>query len=495
MTSKLWGGRFTKDINSGVLDYTYTTDIDVRIIKYDILCSIAHNIMLMRENIIDEHSAISILNELVDIYNKSLDDNVLLNKENEDVHLCLEQIIIDKLGIDIGGKMHTARSRNDQVVTDTKMYLRNALLEIQNNLIILVETLLTQAKEETSSLAVGYTHLQPAQPITYGFWLTCYASIFIRDIERLSHAYKITNRSSLGSCALAGTSFPIDRELTADLLGFDSVQENSLDATSSRDFIIQSVSALSILMNNFSRIAEEIVLWNSFEFGLLDISDSFATGSSIMPQKKNAVVAELIKSKGGRVNGTLIQLLTMTKGVTMGYNCDLQEDKPMLWQAIDTTISTTGILTSHINNIKYSSERAENLSWKNFSTITELANYLVKKYNISFRESHKITGNLTSHLININSNLKDTETVIKFLSKLDINITRNELIDVVSPMSVINKQISMGSTGEKPVLENIKKIEHELQSLKSYNIKNQNRLLVKEKHLINIAVNTINNTL
>lgn len=459
MSTKLWGGCFSKDIDSDVLDYTLTTDVDKRLIRYDIWGSMAHLIMLGRQEIVSDTTVTTILPSLLELYHKNEAGALHLDRSLEDVHLNIESFIISNVGAELGGRLHTARSRNDQVVTDTRMYLRDELLNIQQALVEFIESLINLADNSVNDLAVGYTHLQPAQPISLAFWYSAYASMFLRDLERLSAAYDNTNRNVLGACALAGTSFPIDRELTKKLQGFDRLIEHSLDATSSRDFIIQSVSAFSIMMSNFSKLAEEIVIWNSFEFGLLKIDDAFATGSSIMPQKKNPVVAELAKGRTGRVYGALMQILTTTKGITLGYNCDLQEDKPLLWDSIETVKSTTNILHRHVATSTYESNRAADLCWKNFSTVTELANMLVKNKQIPFREAHRITGLLTRELIDRETDLRDTVFVQHFLRGHSIETTQNEIFESTAPINVMKKQTSAGSTGPssvKTVLQNLK---------------------------------------
>ncbi|NHB90196.1 argininosuccinate lyase [Photorhabdus tasmaniensis] len=467
MAEKLWGGRFSKEIDRSVLKYTLTTDIDSRLIRYDIWGNMAHLAMLNNCEIVSEEATGKIFSALLKLYESNEQGTLTLDPELEDVHLNIESLVIREIGSEYGGRLHTARSRNDQVVTDTRMYLRAELLDIQKSLYSFVNTLLKLSDECTHKIAIGYTHLQPAQPISLAFWYSCYASMFLRDLERLESAFNVTNLNVLGTCALAGTSFPIDREMTSKLLGFDRELIHSLDATSSRDFALQTASTFAILMSNFSRLAEEIVIWNSHEFGLLTIDDTFATGSSIMPQKKNPVVAELIKGRVGRIYGVLMQLLTMVKGVTLGYNCDLQEDKPMLWDAIDIIKNTTSILHQHIENSEYKSDRAEELCWKNFSTVTELANYLVREKNLPFREAHRLTGLLTQKLSTKTMDMRNTAFVREFLAQQSITLSEKEIYDCVSPIKVMERQCSAGSTGPDRVKEMIKKLQQELKSFQS----------------------------
>lgn len=462
MSGMLWGGRFTKSIDQDVLDYTLTTDIDARLIRHDIWGSVAHLLMLGQQGIVDHSTVSKILPSLLRLHDLNAKGELRLDPELEDVHLNIESLLIQEVGAEYGGRLHTARSRNDQVVTDTRMYLRQELLEIQTAVVDFVASLIELSRASVDKIAVGYTHLQPAQPISLAFWYSAYASMFMRDLERLSAAYDNTNRSVLGACALAGTSFDTDRHFTKELLGFDSLIEHSLDATSSRDFVIQSLAAFSIIMSNFSKLAEEMVIWNSHEFGLLDIDDAFATGSSIMPQKKNPVVAELAKGRTGRVFGALMQILTTTKGVTLGYNCDLQEDKPMLWDSIDTVKATASILRRHVEGSKYNSDRAEDLCWRNFSTVTELANLLAREKNIPFREAHRITGLLTHELIEAGKDMRDGQFVVEFLRRHSIVATEVEIHDSSAPAAVLAKQTSLGSTGPKSVEKMLDALKAEL---------------------------------
>ncbi|MBD2650013.1 argininosuccinate lyase [Nostoc foliaceum] len=451
--SKLWAGRFEKEISPSVLDYTQTIEVDTRLIEVDLWGSIAHVIMLCHQNIISQEYGQDILQCLLEILEDAQQGKVHLDKELEDVHLNLESRVISKLGMNIGGRMHTARSRNDQVVTDTRLYLRTALLNIQQELLKFIEELICLAKIHTETVITGYTHSQPAQPISLAYWLTAYASMFNRDIWRLRQAFENTNQNPLGACALAGTSFPIDRKITTQLLGFNSLLLHGLDATSSRDFITESLAAFGITMSNISKMAEEIVLWNSFEFGLIEVDDAFATGSSIMPQKKNPVVAELARARTGRVYGALMHVLTIVKSVTTGYSCDLQEDKPFLWQAIDDTYSTISIMCQQVQTLKFNTQRSLEMCWANFSTATELANYLVVERNMPFREAHKIVGAIVNQLIKSNKNLNDVDYIAQLLDNLGSNIELNLLQDLLDPIKAISRQKSQGGTAPESVQE------------------------------------------
>jgi len=465
MSNKLWSGRFKKDIDDQVLWYTETTQIDQRLAVYDVWGSVAHLIMLNRQQIVDDEATRKILGVLLDLLDKAKQGTLQLDPHLEDVHLNVESIVIRETAPEVGGRLHTARSRNDQVVTDTRLYLRQTLLEIERSVANFIADLLEQALVHVDTLAIGYTHVQPAQPISYGYWLSAYASMYLRDLKRIHETYNTVNQSVLGACALAGTSFDISRELTRELLGFDGLLLHGLDATSSRDFVTQAVASLSILMANHSKLSEDMILWNSFEFGLLQIDDAFATGSSIMPQKKNAVVAELAKGKAGRVFGALTQILTTTKGVTSGYNCDLQEDKPLLWDALDTAQFTTEVLHKHILTSKYNTQRATELCFRNFSTVTELANFLTRSKSVPFREAHRITGELTQALIDKDSDLRDEAAVLAFLAERDVRIDAASYREIIDPAEVFKRQRSEGGTSPESVRKTVQVLSSSLQAL------------------------------
>jgi argininosuccinate lyase len=460
---KLWGSRFEKDITAAVLDYTQTTDIDERLILSDIWGSIAHVVMLGRQEILIPAEGRALLKCLLGLYEEAGNGTLELNRELEDVHLNLEQQVIARLGLQVGGKIHTARSRNDQVVTDTRLYLREKILHLQAELVHFIEILIHRSGANMGKVMVGYTHGQPAQPVSVAFWLTSYASMLIRDFDRLTHAFTGTNKNPLGSCALAGTSFPIDRPLTARLLGFDGLLLHALDATSSRDFILETVSALSILMSNISRMAEEIVLFSSYEYNLVEVDDAYSTGSSIMPQKKNPVVVELARARCGRVFGSLIHVLTMVKGVPMGYNVDLQEDKPPLWRALDDTLSTVSIMREQMSRLTFNYQRALDLCRANFTTATELANHLVKEKGFSFRQAYQVTGTVVKELIKANKTLADLSAVGSELRKLQVEMDIEQLKDVIEPFQVMDQQVSQGGTSRKSVKEILEVLQGELE--------------------------------
>ncbi|GGV01178.1 argininosuccinate lyase [Kitasatospora herbaricolor] len=451
MTEKLWGGRFEEDITPDVLDYTLTTDIDVRLVFADLWQDIAHVLMLSARDIIPETAARSILGSLLALQERSERGELNLRPEFEDVHLNIEQMVIEDLGREVGGHMHTARSRNDQVSTDTRMYLRRVQLESVRANLALIDTLLSFPEEDLLAILPGYTHSQAAQPVSVAFWKTAHASMLLRDVRRLRGAYDRTDESPLGACALAGTSFPLDRQVTARLLGFGDVLSHALDATSARDYLIESASAFAIGGNNLSRMAEEVVVWSGHEYSLCEVPDAYATGSSIMPQKKNPVVAELARGRAGRTVGTLVQLLTMAKGVTLGYSCDLQDDKPYLWNAIDTYLSTLKVIAGQTRGLTFDSTRGEDLCWDNFSTATELANYLVSDHGIAFREAHHISGSLVSALLKRGSTLRDTALGAEILAELGHPVEEAVLARIFAPRNAVTSYTSPGGTSPDSV--------------------------------------------
>ncbi|MGR8007808.1 argininosuccinate lyase [Streptomyces hypolithicus] len=451
MTDKLWGGRFDEDITPDVLDYTLTTDVDVRLIFADLWQDMAHVLMLGRQSIIPEATARAILGALLKLWERHERGELVLRPELEDVHFNIEQMVIEDLGRETGGHMHTARSRNDQVSTDARMYLRRVQLDAVAANLALIDELLSFPEEDLLAILPGYTHSQAAQPVSVGFWKTAHASMLLRDVRRLRGAFDRTDESALGACALAGTSFPLDRELTARLLGFGRVLTHALDATSARDYLIESASAFAIGGNHLSRMAEEIVLWSGHEYSLVEVSDAYATGSSIMPQKKNPVVAELTRGRAGRTIGTLVQLLTMAKGVTLGYSCDLQDDKPYLWNAIDTYLSTLRIVVGQTKGLRFNSARGEELCWDNFSTATELANYLVSDRGIAFREAHHISGSLVSALLKRGATLRDTAAGAEILAELGHPVEESVLAHIFSPVTAVTSYTSPGGTSPQSV--------------------------------------------
>ena len=447
----LWGGRFSTNLTTETVAFTHSIEADTRLIGYDIWGSQAHAIMLARQKIISDAELREILRWLQKAEEDFQNGNFTLDPNKEDVHMNVESYLIENAGREFGGKLHTARSRNDQVLVDAHLYIRDEILNIQLGLSTLCEAFLQIAKAHTDAVMPGYTHTQHAQPISLGFWATAYVSMFLRDQKRLQSAYALANMNPLGACALAGTTFPIDRELTTKLLGFDAPHEHALDVISSRDFIAETLFALSLVMANLSRISEEIVYWTTYEFGMAVLDDAYSFGSSIMPQKKNPDIAELTRGRTGRVYGALLDLLTNLKGLPMGYNRDFQEDKPPLWEAFDIVKACLGLLPELLKTTDFKTERMAELANANFATATELANYLVKEHRISFRECHEIVGWLVGELVAQEKTFADWELTHELLKEKNIDILISQLKQILDAELAIQNNQSLGGTSPTEV--------------------------------------------
>lgn len=404
MASKMWAGRFTKEIDERVNDFNSSISFDARMYKQDIEGSIAHATMLGECGIIDLAESKSIVKGLQEILNDIDNGELHFDPTAEDVHMFVEAELTSRLG-DTGKRLHTARSRNDQVALDIRMNLKTEIKEIEDLVRELIETLAKLAEKNLTTVIPGYTHLQRAQPITFAHHIMAYAQMLLRDLGRLEDTYKRTNIMPLGSGALASTTYPINRQRVCDLLGFDEITQNSLDGVSDRDFCIELASAISILMMHLSRFSEEIVLWCSWEFKFIELDDAYATGSSIMPQKKNPDITELIRGKTGRVYGDLTTLLTMMKGLSLAYNKDMQEDKEAIFDAVDTVKLCLTTFIPMIETMKVIPENMRNAAAKGFINATDCADYLVKK-GLPFRDAYKITGTLVHTCIEKNLTLE-----------------------------------------------------------------------------------------
>jgi argininosuccinate lyase len=437
-------------MSDDTLGYTQTTDIDARMLVHDIWGSIAHLMMLVSRAIVDEERGRAIAAELLTMLAQAEIGELVLDPALEDVHLNVEQRVIERLTLDAGGRLHTARSRNDQVVTDSRMYVRDALVSLADDVAKLVEVLLDRAAENEALVTLGYTHSQAAQPITFGFWLSSHASALLRDMGRLRRAAATANLSPLGACALAGTSFPIDRRMTATMLGFDDVLRHALDATSTRDYMVEAAAACATTMSQISRLAEEIVAWSAFEVRTVHIDDAFATGSSIMPQKKNPVVAELARAKAATVSAALTEILGVTKSVSMGYSCDLQQDKPPVWRALDVTSDTVRIFQGQVRTLRFDVERAMENCWLSFSTATELAN-LMTSGGMPFREAYGIVGRLVLHLESQKQTLRDANAALRWLADNGCVLLRQDYFEHVDPVRAAARQMSLGGTAPSEV--------------------------------------------
>ncbi|MGB6370686.1 MAG: argininosuccinate lyase [Atribacterota bacterium] len=450
---KLWGGRFKKNTNKEMEKFISSLLFDKKLVKYDLLGSIAHSQMLGKCKIITKEEKNKIVEGLKQILKEVQEGKEkIITGEAEDIHSWVENKLKEKIGA-VAGKLHIARSRNDQIALDERMYLKEKVLKIQNLLKDLRKSLLVVAQKNLGIIMPGYTHLQHAQPLLFSHHLMTYFYMFERDKERMKDLYKRVDVLPLGSAALAGTSFPIDREYVASQLGFKQIAENSLDAVSDRDFILEFLSASAILMMHLSRLGEELVLWSSQEFNFIELDDSFCTGSSIMPQKKNPDAAELIRGKTGRVYGNLINLLTMMKALPLAYNHDMQEDKEPLFDTVSTLESSLFLMSKMIETMQINKEKMETSIKGDFSTATELADYLVKK-GLSFREAHKLVGGVVIYCLENKKNLEDL--TLSELKSFHKNFNEKAL-EILKPQSAVEAKDSFGGTSLKRVKESIQK--------------------------------------
>ncbi len=453
---KLWGGRFKESTNELVEAFTESVSYDKRLAPFDIAGSVAHVKMLEKQGILKEEEAERIISGLNEILKEIEGGKFEWKRELEDVHMNIEKRLTEKVG-PVGGKLHTGRSRNDQVATDVRLYVRKEIEEILELLKNLRRAFVKQAEENLDVVMPGYTHLQIAQPVLYSHHMLAYYWMFKRDEERFKDTLKRVNVSPLGSAALAGTSYPLDREFTAKLLGFSGVTRNSMDAVSDRDFVAETIFNCAMVMMHLSRLSEELVLWSTEEFGFIELPDAFCTGSSIMPQKKNPDVSELTRGKTGRVYGDLVAILTVLKGLPLTYNRDLQEDKEPLFDAIDTVKLSLKVNTLIVEGMKPKKERMREQARKGFSLATDVADYLAKK-GVPFREAHRIVGELVSYCLDRGKTLENLslEEFKKFSDKFDE--------DVLSLMSVegsINSRNITGGTAREQVEKEIEEIKEE----------------------------------
>lgn len=401
---KLWAGRFSKELDRDVNDFNASIQFDARMIREDIAGSIAHAEMLGKTGIIPSADASAIINGLQAILEDVLNGNVTFSEADEDVHMAVETLLTARIG-EAGKRLHTARSRNDQVALDLRMLLRRESGEIRRLLLNLLGAIADTAEKHVETVMPGYTHLQRAQPTTYAHSVLAYAEMFKRDIGRLDDAAKRMDCMPLGSGAMGATTHPIDRFMVAELLGFHSVTQNSIDGVSDRDFVLELLSALSLIMMHLSRFSEEIILWCSHEFGFISLDDAYSTGSSIMPQKKNPDVAELVRGKTGRVYGDLFALLTVMKGLPLAYNKDMQEDKEAVFDAVDTVRQCLRVFTPMFASLTVHPDRMRTAAARGFINATDAADYLTRK-GLPFRDAYTVTGNLVKHCIETGETLE-----------------------------------------------------------------------------------------
>ena len=448
--SKLWEGRFSKALDSHADDFNSSISVDSRMYKQDITGSMAHAAMLAAQGIIAEQDADAIIAELEAILQDIENGSLPIDTAAEDIHMFVETELTKRIG-DVGKKLHTARSRNDQVAVDIRMYLREQIVEIQQKVKNLVEVLADLAQQNADAIMPGYTHLQRAQPILFAHHILAYAMMLTRDVGRLEDARIRMNKSPLGACALAGTTYPTDRYKTAKALSFDGICQNSIDAVSDRDFCVELLSALSVLMMHLSRFSEELILWCSWEFQFIELDDSFTTGSSIMPQKKNADIAELVRGKTGRVYGDLMGTLTMLKGLPLAYNKDMQEDKESVFDAVDTVKMCLDVFTPMVQTVRVKKENMYSAAQKGFINATDLADYLTKK-GVPFRTAYKISGQLVGWCIQNGTVLE--ELPLSYLQQQHPAFGE-DVYNEISLETCVAKRISDGGTSPHSVAAQI----------------------------------------
>ena len=447
---KLWGGRFEKNTSEIVDAFQNSIKFDYRMYKQDIAGSIAHARMLGHKGIISKEDAEIIIKGLAEILEDIEAGKVKFKQEAEDIHMNVESLLIEKIG-QVGKKLHTGRSRNDQVALDFRMYLKEEMDEIILLIRQLCSLLLVKADENVELIMPGYTHMQKAQPITLGHHLMAYFHMFCRDMDRFYDCYKRTDIMPLGSGALAGTTYDIDRDMVAQELGFGTISKNSIDAVADRDFAIEFISSCSILMMHLSRFCEELVLWNSHEFGYIEMDDSMSTGSSIMPQKKNPDVAELIRGKTGRVYGDLIAMLTIMKALPLAYNKDMQEDKESAFDASDTVKTCIAAFIPMFDTIKYNNKKIKEKLRGGFLNATDAADYLVEK-GVAFRDAHEALGNMVNYCIKNKKAIEDLslDELHTFNSGFDMDIYEH-----IKMESCVQRRNTVGGPSPKMVLQAI----------------------------------------
>ena len=452
---KMWAGRFSKALDAQADDFNSSIHFDSRMYRQDIQGSMAHATMLAAKNIISKEDLEQILTGLESILTDLENGNLSIDLAAEDIHMFIEAELTKRIG-DAGKRLHTARSRNDQVAVDIRLYLRDEAETITQLLKGLLEAILSQAKQHKTTIMPGYTHLQRAQPITFAHHLLAYGMMFTRDIDRIRDAVKRMNISPLGSCALAGTTYDTEREMTAKTLGFDGITLNSIDGVSDRDFCVELLSAFATVMMHLSRFSEEVILWSSWEFKFVELDDSYTTGSSIMPQKKNPDIAELVRGKTGRVYGDLMAMLTVLKGIPLAYNKDMQEDKEAIFDAIDTVKQCLTVFPPMIATMKALPDNMLRAAQKGFINATDLADYLAKK-GIPFRSAYKTVGQIVAYCIANNAVLEELplETYKSFEPGFE-----QDVYQAIDLKNCVETRISAGGTNLASIETQIHYIEN-----------------------------------
>ena len=441
--AQLWGGRFTKDTDELVYRFNASISFDQKFFSQDIEGSIAHVVMLQKQGILTKDEKDAIVKGLTGIRDDVESGKLAITDKYEDIHSFVEANLIDRIG-DVGKKLHTGRSRNDQVALDMKLYIRSELLNVDDILKELLYSLLKIMEENTETYMPGFTHLQKAQPVTLAHHFGAYFEMFKRDRLRLRDIYHRMNYCPLGSGALAGTTYPLDRVYTASLLGFEGPTLNSMDSVADRDYVVEFLSALSTIMMHLSRFCEEIIIWNSNEYQFVEIDDAYSTGSSIMPQKKNPDIAELVRGKTGRVYGALISMLTTLKGIPLAYNKDMQEDKELTFDAIDTVKGCLSLFNGMITTMKFRKDVMEKSAMNGFTNATDAADYLVN-HGVPFRDAHSIIGKLVLTCIEKNKAILDlTMEEFKEISE----VFEPDIYDAVSLKTCVEKRLTVGAPGK-----------------------------------------------
>ena len=448
--AQLWGGRFTKETDKQVYDFNASISFDIRLLDADVTGSKAHVKMLAKQGIISESERDLILKGLEDILSDIKSGKIKVDAQYEDVHSLIEANLIDRIG-DAGKKMHTGRSRNDQVALDMRLYTRDVISEIKICVKNLLNEILSVMEENIETYMPGFTHLQKAQPITLAHHFGAYFEMFKRDYQRLCDTYERMNYCPLGAGALAGTTYPLDREYVAGELDFTAATNNSIDSVSDRDYVIELLSDFSLIMMHLSRFSEEIIIWNSNEYRFVNIDDSYSTGSSIMPQKKNPDIAELVRGKTGRVYGALMSILTVMKGIPLAYNKDMQEDKEMFFDAVDTVRNCLILFAGMISSMSFNKEIMESSAMKGFTNATDAADYLVKK-GVPFRDAHGIIGKLVLYC---DSNSKAIEECSLSELKEISPVFEDDLYEAVSLKTCVEKRLTKGGPSKTSMEESI----------------------------------------
>ncbi len=492
-SGKLWGGRFAKDTDARVRDWAESLTCDAEMIKEDLWGSMAHVSMLGHQNIVPPTEAAAIVGQLKKLHDieaageMDFFDPKFAN--NDDVHMNMESRVIDAIGMEVGGKMHTTRSRNDQVPVSSKLRTRNRLLELRELVVDAADAFVARAREPGAleDVMPGYTHFQHAQPISVAFWWSHYAEHLSRDLRRLKASYDITDENPLGAGAISGTSFPTDRSITTDLLGFQALQTHALDATGARDFMLDVLANNATLQCLWSRLSEELIMWSSYEFRTVTLDDGYAMGSSMMPQKKNPGPLELLRGRAGIMNGYMVGGYTMLHGLPSGYNRDFHEEKELLFASLTMAIRAAEVIPGLIETTTLNKARMEELCDKNFMNATELANYLVAEHDVPFRETHHIVGSLVGDLVKQGKDLTATDAVMAHLKSNGIEANEQKVRTVLSPREVMKTYNSTGGTGPKAVEAMLDELQAKLDGQRQTIKADQNRVTTAYEATLAIA--------